>query len=180
MNLQLDEGIFNIISIVFLIIFIGYSYNKGIKFGATMSIFLWAFFVCSVPIPQVALLLAFPAKHFFNISMFVSQIIISIFAGLLLVYFYVYRQKTLLTNSIGKVFIQLIKKRLFLIFILSIVASVIGTRILDDFVDVFLFKGELIQEKQRKFKQMLFLFILFLLLNIWYLNYYLQNNVEFK
>ena len=60
----------------------------------------------------------------------------------------------------------------------SIIASVIGTYILDNLFDVFFFKGELIQEKQRKYKQMLFLFILFLLLNIWYLNYCLQRNIR--
>ena len=175
---KLDQTIFTVLSFVFLFVFAIYSYRKGVQFGFLISVFLWAFFVTSVPIPQVALLLAFPAKHFLKISMFISQIIISTIASCVLIYFYSYKQKLLLKNNVGKLFIQIIQKQAFLVFILSIIASVIGTYILDNLFDVFFFKGELIQEKQRKYKQMLFLFILFLLLNIWYLNYCLQRNIR--
>ena len=174
-TIKIDESIFTFLSFVFLFIFSISSYRKGVQFGFLMSVFLWAFFVTSVPIPQVALLLAFPIKHFFRISMFISQTIISIFACCILIYFYVYKQNLLLKNKVGKLFIKIINKRAFLLFILSIIASIIGTYILDNLFDVFFFKGELIQQKQRKYKQMLILFILFLLLNIWYLNYCLYN-----
>ena len=177
-TLKIDSSIFTVLSFVFLFIFAIYSYRKGVQFGFLISVFLWAFFVTSVPIPQVALLLAFPAKHFLKISMFISQIIISMFACCVLIYFYSYKQKLLLKNNVGKLFIQIIQKRAFLVFILSIIASIIGTYILDNLFDVFFFKGELIQNKQRKYKQILILFILFLLLNIWYLNYCLQRNIR--
>jgi len=177
-TLKIDESIFTGLSFVFLFIFAIYSYRRGVQFGFLISIFLWAFFVTSVPIPQVALLLAFPVKHFFKISMFISQIIISIFACSVLIYFYFYKQNLILKNKVGKLFIKIINKKAFLLFILSIVASIIGTYILDNLFDVFFFKGELIQNKQRKYKQILILFILFLLLNIWYLNYCLYNNIQ--
>ena len=177
-TLKIDESIFTVLSFVFLFIFAIYSYRRGVQFGFLISIFIWAFFVTSVPIPQVALLLAFPVKHFFKISMFISQTIISIFACCILIYFYFYKQNLILKNKVGKLFIKIINKRAFLLFILSIIASIIGTYILDNLFDVLFFKGELIEKKQRKYKQILILFILFLLLNIWYLNYCLYNNIQ--
>ena len=53
-TLKIDESIFTVLSFVFLFIFAIYSYRRGVQFGFLISIFLWAFFVTSVPIPQVA------------------------------------------------------------------------------------------------------------------------------
>ena len=82
--------IFDIVSIIFLLIFIYYAYNHGTNCGIIISLFIWAFFVCTTPIPEAGLLLTIPLKHFFNIELNISQFYISLFASLLLIFFYFY------------------------------------------------------------------------------------------
>lgn len=133
--------IFDFVSVCFLLLFVFYGYLRGTKYGFMLSVFIWAVFVCTTPIPEAALLLSFPLKNFFNIPMDISQVFISIFALLLLFLFYVYYTPLLKTIIIGKMFHKIINLRLFTLFVYSIIASVAGAYILDRLIDLYLFKS---------------------------------------
>jgi hypothetical protein len=164
--------IFNILSGIFLIIFLILSIKRGITYGFKTSFFIWAFFVCSVPIPQVALLLSFPLKHIININMAISQIAISIIAICALVYFYINELSFIRQNDIGKVFINIMKHKMYSIFILSIIGSIIGTYILDEIFDYIK------KEKYNIDINLLFSnIIMFILINIVYLYVFVKDGI---
>lgn len=150
-NDRVNKTIFNVLSIVFLFIFCLHAYQKGTVYGIYMTLFLWAFFVCSVPIPQVALLLSFPLKHFFQITMETSQFFISCIAFMMLLCFHYYKKSLLQSHKIGLLFETIMKKQLYFIFILSIVASIIGSFLIDVFVDIYVLpKSENEKEHQER------------------------------
>ena len=171
---SLNKVLFNILALVFLGIFTYYGYNHGTIYGLGLSLFLWAFFVCSVPIPQVALLLSFPLKHFFNISITISQFLISIFAMIIILYVYCCNLTILRSHHIGKIFKMIIRKKLFLIFIISIIASILGSYLIDGFVEKYIYKETMQTTRE---KHILLAVMLFLLLNVWYLNYTAEHKI---
>lgn len=134
---EIQLYIFDIVSILFLCLFLFYGYIKGTKYGLCLSIFVWSIFVCTTPIPEAGLLLSFPLKHFFHISMEQSQIIISAFALGLLYLFYKCTPKLIDTIYIGKMFHKIIRHKLFSLFAYSILASIAGAYLLDVGIDVY-------------------------------------------
>ena len=169
----LDKVIFNALSFLFLGIFAYYGYNNGTIYGLRLSLFLWAFFVCTVPIPQVALLLSLPLKQFFDITVFMSQAIISLFALGVLLFYYCFNARLLHKHPIGKVFDRIMNKHLYLIFFISITASIVGSYLIDVFVDIYMYKQETNDNQYILLSSMLFL-----LLNTWYLNYSIEHNLK--
>lgn len=173
-----NQVLFNILSIVFLGVFMLHGYKNGTTYGLYITLFLWAFFVCSVPIPQVALLLSFPLKHFFDITMMTSQVVISIFALLVLVYFHFRMPVLLQKHDIGKIFQTIMKHRLYLLFMLSMIGSVIGSYLIESFVDIYVFRPE-IEQPNEVMRNVLLSVVLFILLNIWCVNYSRQHGLFF-
>lgn len=169
----LDKVIFNAMSFLFLGIFAYYGYNNGTTYGLQLSLFLWAFFVCTVPIPQVALLLSLPLKQFFDITVFMSQAIISLLALGVLLFYYCCNARILHKHPIGKVFDRIMNKHLYLIFFISITASIVGSHLIDVFVDIYMYKQETNEDQL-----VLLASMLFLLLNTWYMNYSIEHNLK--
>lgn len=172
---EVNKTLFNILSIAFLTIFFIYGYKKGVKYGSTIALFIWAFLVCSVPIPQVALLLAFPLKNFFNINMSLSQMIISLFAFFILLFYYFTCKSIIKTTKIGKIFLNIMKNKVYSIFIISILASIVGTHLLDIFVDLFVFKTK--KKDNKIYRDSLFFSVMFIVLNLWYFKIAFKNNI---
>ena len=172
---QINKNLFNILSVIFLIIFIVYGYKKGVKYGSSVALFIWAFLVCAVPVPEVALLLAFPLKHFFSIKMSFSQLIISIFAICVLLFYYFVDRHMIKTIQIGKIFLKLMKEQLYSIFIISIVASIIGSHLLDIFIDYFVFKTK--DKTNLNYRNSIFFILIFVLLNLWYIKIASNNKI---
>ena len=172
-NEIVDKVIFNALSFLFLGIFSYYGYYNGTTYGLRLSLFLWAFFVCTVPIPQVALLLSLPLKQFFGITVFMSQAIISLFALGVLVFFYCCNTEILQKHPIGKVLDRILKQHLYLIFFISITASIVGSYLIDVFIDIYMYKQETNDNQYILLSSMLFL-----LLNTWYLNYSIEHNLK--
>ena len=167
---NLDKGdeiklyIFDVISVAFLLLFIFYGYIRGTKYGFLLSVFIWAIFVCTTPIPEAGLLLSFPLKNFFKIPMDISQIFISIFGLILLYLFYVYSSSLLNTILIGKMFHKIISLNLYSLFFYSIVASIAGAYILDMLIDAYV-----LNEKNRmNIPRMILALAVMILLNILY------------
>lgn len=167
-----NKIIFNVLSAIFIILFVFFSIKKGIKYGFKTSFFIWAFFVCSVPIPQVALLLSFPLKHVTNINMAISQFMISIVAMISLIYFYRNELSFIRQNNIGKIFANIMKHKLYSIFILSIIGSIIGTHILDEIFD-YIRKDKYTVDINLVFTNI----IMFILINIVYLYVSAKNGI---
>ena len=175
---MVNKVLFNILSLAFLMVFVLHGYKKGTTYGLYITLFLWAFFVCTVPIPQVALLLSFPLKHFFDITMITSQVIISFFAIVVLVYFHFKMKSLLQKHDMGKMFQDIMKHRLYFIFVLSVVGSVIGSYLIDSFVDIYVFRPE-IKQPNEVMRNVLLSVVLFILLNIWYMNYSKKHGLSF-
>jgi hypothetical protein len=175
---MVNKVLFNILSLAFLMVFVLHGYKKGTTYGLYITLFLWAFFVCTVPIPQVALLLSFPLKHFFDITMITSQVIISFFAIVVLVYFHFKMKSLLQKHDMGKMFQDIMKHRLYFIFVLSIIGSVIGSYLIDSFVDIYVFRPE-IKQPNEVMRNVLLSVVLFILLNIWYMNYSKKHGLSF-
>ena len=175
---MVNKVLFNILSLAFLMVFVLHGYKKGTTYGLYITLFLWAFFVCTVPIPQVALLLSFPLKHFFDITMITSQVIISFFAIVVLVYFHFKMKYLLQKHDLGKMFQDIMKHRLYFIFVLSVIGSVIGSYLIDSFVDIYVFRPE-IKQPNEVMRNVLLSVVLFILLNIWYMNYSKKHGLLF-
>ena len=175
---MVNKVLFNILSLAFLMVFVLHGYKKGTTYGLYITLFLWAFFVCTVPIPQVALLLSFPLKHFFDITMITSQVIISFFAIVVLVYFHLKMKSLLQKHDMGKMFQDIMKYRLYFIFVLSVIGSVIGSYLIDSFVDIYVFRPE-IKQPNEVMRNVLLSVVLFILLNIWYMNYSKKHGLSF-
>lgn len=175
---MVNKALFNILSLAFLMVFVLHGYKKGTTYGLYITLFLWAFFVCTVPIPQVALLLSFPLKHFFDITMITSQVIISFFAIVVLVYFHFKMKSLLQKHDMGKMFQNIMKHRLYFIFVLSVIGSVIGSYLIDSFVDIYVFRPE-IKQPNEVMRNVLLSVVLFILLNIWYMNYSKKHGLSF-
>ena len=175
---MVNKVLFNILSLAFLMVFVLHGYKKGTTYGLYITLFLWAFFVCTVPIPQVALLLSFPLKHFFDITMITSQVIISFFAIVVLMYFHFKMKSLLQKHDMGKMFQDIMKHRLYFIFVLSVIGSVIGSYLIDSFVDIYVFRPE-IKQPNEVMRNVLLSVVLFILLNIWYMNYSKKHGLSF-
>lgn len=165
--------IFDVISIAFLLLFMVYGYIRGTKYGFLLSVFIWCIFVCTTPIPEAALLLSFPLKNFFNISMDISQIFISIFSLILLNIFYIYSSSLLKTIFIGKMFHKIISLNLYSLFFYSIIASIAGAYILDMVIDTYV-----LNKKNRiNLSSMIFALGVVILFNIFYFYTMIRYNI---
>lgn len=136
---MIHSYIFDYLSLLFLLMFFYFSFIKNIEYGFSTMIFIWAFLVCSVPIPQVGLLLTFPLKHLLGVSMDISQFIVSMVALMTLGIFHYCFQSFIKMNTFGKIFKNIIDKKLYSVFILSILASVSLSYLIDMILDVNLY-----------------------------------------
>lgn len=64
-------------------------------------------------------------------------------------------------------------KHLYLIFFISITASIVGSHLIDVFVDIYMYKQETNEDQL-----VLLASMLFLLLNTWYMNYSIEHNLK--
>ena len=127
--------IYDIISILFLILIIVFILCEGYTKGIIQALFIWAFFVIATPIPESGLLITLPLKRFFNISMPIAQIIVTIFALSVVFYLNWVDKKSVNLNIIGQLFNILLENKEYGVFIVSIISSLLCTQIIEDFID---------------------------------------------
>lgn len=169
---KIKSNLFNIVSIIFLIIFIFYTYKRGSLYGGYITIVIWAFFVTLTPIPEAGLLLTFPIKHFFGINMYISQIVISLLAIAILIYVYYVKPNIIKNSPIGKIFMYIVKNKLYSILFISIISSIIGSYLLDELLKYIENKDYF--NKTNKYS--IIVFLLFLFLNVIYLKTIIQTD----
>ena len=150
--------------------------KKGIQYGFKMSLFIWSLTVCTTPISSASVLLSFPIKIFTAVPMFVTKFISSIFSLCILAYFYHYNYVLIYKNPLGRAFIKIVETRLYALFLVAIVASVISSYMLDNFVDYFILSDTQMLKKE-KFGELLLLFLVFVFLNFIYFNILIKNKI---
>jgi len=164
--------IFNSLSILFVLIFLYYSFVFGFKRGLFSTFIIWCIFVVATPIPEAGLLVSVPLKNILNIDMGITQILVSFIALGFLIFSYVKFRKYLEQTTQGKFLIRIMDFGSFSIFITSILASVSLSYLINDGIDNLVFKKEMnIWLNSGIFWIFLFFFILY---------FYFLKNLPYK
>jgi hypothetical protein len=111
---------FQILSILMIIYFF-YHWSQN---PLQKSFLMWSTAVIATPIPNASILLGFPAKIFFNIPLYVSQIIASILSIMFIIFLPSLSQPNFLKN--------ILRQQDYSIFILSILSSILIANIIDE------------------------------------------------
>ena len=122
-ELQYQIYSFQIISILMLIFFI-YQWSNNPLYK---SLLLWSTLVLATPLPNASILISFPAKIFFNIPLYISQIIASLLSILFILYIPSLSQPHLLK--------QIMKHRAYMVVLISIISSILISNIIDDIMN---------------------------------------------
>ncbi len=173
---EIERHYFNLVSVVFLFLFLFYAMKNGLERGFKLSLFIWCLTVCTTPISTASILLSFPIKIFTTIPMFVTKFVSSMLGLGLLVYFYNSNHDLISKNPLGRAFIKIIQKNLYSLFFVSIVASVLSSYILDTVVDNFLL-SDVPTFSKKKLGELLFVILAFICLNIAYFNILIKNKI---
>jgi len=161
---------------VFLFLFLFYAIKNGLERGFKLSLFIWCLTVCTTPISTASILLSFPIKILTKIPMFVTKFVSSMLGLVLLVYFYKSNYNLISKNPLGRAFIKIIQNKLYSLFVVSIVASVLSSYILDTLVDNFLLSVGSTFSKS-KLAELLFVILAFICLNVAYFNILIKNKI---
>ena len=173
---EIERQYFSLVSMVFLFLFLFYAMKNGFERGFKLSLFIWCLTVCTTPISTASILLSFPIKIFTTIPMFVTKFVSSMLGLGLLVYFYKSNYDLISKNPLGRAFIKIMQKNLYSLFVVSIVASVLSSYILDTLVDNFLLSVVPTFSKS-KLAELLFVILAFICLNVAYFNILIKNKI---
>lgn len=139
---SIDLNIFYTVSVVFLCVFIYYGLQGGFKYGFKASIFTWCLTVCLTPISSASILFSFPIKIFTGIPMFFTKFLVSVICIFVLMYYYHYKYNFISRLPLGRTFIKMMNLRLYSIFIVAILSSIMTSYLLDYIVDRFILNLE--------------------------------------
>ena len=137
---------------------------KGYFYGVIDAIFIWAFFVIATPVPESGLLISLPLKRFFNIKMTYVQILVSIMAIFLTFYLYKCHGSVVKATYIGRLFDEIVKSKYYIIIVLSIASSILGSELIDNYIDMVVGDSNEIENLQVKLIIMVLLLMTFMLL----------------
>lgn len=131
---SIEQYIFNMVGILFILIFLYYLIYDEIKYGLLKTLFTWAVTVIGTPIPFAGILLSFPLRLLYNFPMVFTQILVSIVSILILLYCRSFHIDIIRHPSfrIGHLFHKIIKRNLYVLFILSILSSVLITQFISN------------------------------------------------
>ena len=137
---------------------------KGYFYGLIDAIFKWAFFVIATPVPESGLLISLPLKRFFNIKMTYVQVLVSILAIFLTFYLYKCHGSVVKATYIGRLFDEIVKSKYYIIIVLSIASSILGSELIDNYIDMVVGGSNEIENLQIKLIVMVLLLMTFMLL----------------
>ena len=135
--------IYDSVVIMFILLMVFFIFYNGFYKGCIKSLFVWSFFVLCTPVPEAGLLISLPLKRYFGFKMDVSQFAVSLFACMLLFYFYCIEQKIIKNNLIGNLFLGLINYKYYSIIFISVISSVLTSNLLDNIINHFINKDEI-------------------------------------
>jgi cation transport ATPase len=161
--------LYDFITLMFLMLLAFLIAIKGYFHGIIEATFIWVFFVIATPIPESGLLVSLPLKRFFGLNMAHTQIAVSIAALITALYLY-YNFKTDIGGIyIGRVFDYFMKNRHYSIIIVSIVCSILGSELIDNYIDKIVYLED-IEYLREKLIALLTLIVAFVLLLVPYVN----------
>lgn len=156
--------LYDVITVVFICVLIFLIMFKGYFYGVIDAIFIWAFFVIATPVPESGLLISLPLKRFFNIKMTYVQVLVSILAIFLTFYLYKCHGSVVKATYIGRLFDEIVKSKYYIIIVLSIASSVLGSELIDNYIDMVIGDSNEIENLQVKLIIMVLLLMTFMLL----------------
>ena len=156
--------LYDVITVVFICVLIFLILFKGYFYGVIDAIFIWAFFVIATPVPESGLLISLPLKRFFNIKMTYVQILVSIMAIFLTFYLYKCHGSVVKATYIGRLFDEIVKSKYYIIIVLSIASSILGSELIDNYIDMVVGDSNEIENLQVKLIIMVLLLMTFMLL----------------
>ena len=156
--------LYDVITVVFICVLIFLILFKGYFYGVIDAIFIWAFFVIATPVPESGLLISLPLKRFFNIKMTYVQILVSIMAIFLTFYLYKCHGSVVKATYIGRLFFVIVKSKYYIIIVLSIASSILGSELIDNYIDMVVGDSNEIENLQIKLIIMVLLLMTFMLL----------------
>jgi hypothetical protein len=169
-EVELDEKkkiylyLYDVITVVFICVLIFLIMFKGYFYGLIDAIFIWAFFVIATPVPESGLLISLPLKRFFNIKMTYVQVLVSILAIFLTFYLYKCHGSVVKATYIGRLFDEIVKSKYYIIMVLSIASSILGSELIDNYIDMVVGGSNEIENLQVKLIVMVLLLMTFMLL----------------
>jgi hypothetical protein len=156
--------LYDVITVVFICILIFLILFKGYFYGVIDAIFIWAFFVIATPVPESGLLISLPLKRFFNLKMSYVQVFVSLLAIFLTFYLYKCHGSVVKATYIGRLFDEIVKSKYYIIIVLSIVSSILGSELIDNYIDMVVGESNKIENLQVKLIIMVLLLMTFMLL----------------
>ena len=156
--------LYDVITVVFICVLIFLIMFKGYFYGLIDAIFIWAFFVIATPVPESGLLISLPLKRFFNIKMTYVQVLVSILAIFLTFYLYKCHGSVVKATYIGRLFDEIVKTKYYIIIVLSIASSILGSELIDNYIDMVVGGSNEIENLQIKLIVMVLLLMTFMLL----------------
>ena len=156
--------LYDVITVVFICVLIFLIMFKGYFYGLIDAIFIWAFFVIATPVPESGLLISLPLKRFFNIKMTYVQVLVSILAIFLTFYLYKCHGSVVKATYIGRLFDEIVKSKYYIIIVLSIASSILGSELIDNYIDMVVGGSNEIEKLQIKLIVMVLFLMTFLLL----------------
>lgn len=175
---DVDMQSFYIISFIFISIFVYYAKKLGMVYGFNIAFFLWCVTVCSTPISTVSVLLSFPIKIFTYVPMFITQLVISILSFCVVMYYYKYKREMINTIPVGRAIVEIIKNKLFIIFLIASLSSILSSYILNYMVDIHFLKVSILDNLNVNNNLVLYIVsFLFLILNFIYIKLLVDNDI---
>jgi len=135
--------LFNGLSILFMMIFLYYSFLYGFKRGLFTTFLIWCLFVAATPIPEAGLLVSIPLKNILNIDLGTTQIFVSFFALMFLLVVYFKFRQYLEKTPYGMILIRIMDFGSFSIFVTSILASISLSYLINEGIDFVVFKKKM-------------------------------------
>lgn len=135
--------IYDAVVIMFILLMVFFIFCNGFYKGCIKSLFVWSFFILCTPVPEAGLLISLPLKRYFGFKMELSQIVVSLFACMIIFYFYCIEQKIIKNNLIGNLFLGLINYKYYSIIFISFISSVLTSNLLDNIINHFINKDEI-------------------------------------
>ena len=161
--------LYDFITLMFLMLLVFLIAIKGYFHGIIEATFIWVFFVIATPIPESGLLVSLPLKRFFGFNMAHTQIAVSIAALITALYLYYNFKSDIGGIYIGRVFDYFMKNRHYSIIIVSILCSILGSELIDNYIDKIVYLED-IEYLREKLIALLTLIIAFVLLLVPYVN----------
>tara|TARA_A100001015_G_C14965707_1_gene702849 strand:+ start:14 stop:607 length:594 start_codon:yes stop_codon:yes gene_type:complete len=156
-------NIFNGVSLFFVGLMIYFVVMYGFNKGLYHTLLSWCIFVVATPIPEAGLIISVPLKNLLNIQLDYTQLFVSLFALIYIVYSYIYLKKYMKESKEGRFIAKILELFEIKIFILSIFASISISYLINHLIDYVLYDNKYIFKRHN-----LMIFILSIAMIMYY------------